>query len=130
MSRGFKPYFYFGHIDGNSLDLPIKIIRKLLSNRFDTVWDHRALCDCNLVLNKPIHSISKQCSIQTLERVYKHYYLIIRGEGNIKGKRFSCAKYGRGGWTYGQDRRRIMKTVVINIFLLYFRFHSMLYYIL
>ena len=28
---------------------------------------------------KPIHSISKQYSIQTLERVYKHYYYIIRG---------------------------------------------------
>ena len=29
---------------------------------------------------KPIHSISKQYSIQTLERVYKHYYYIIRGK--------------------------------------------------
>ena len=28
----------------------------------------------------PIHSISKQYSIQTLERVYKHYYYIIRGD--------------------------------------------------
>ena len=29
--------------------------------------------------DEPIHSISKQYSIQTLERVYKHYYFIIRG---------------------------------------------------
>ena len=28
---------------------------------------------------KPNHSISKQYSIQILERVYKHYYYIIRG---------------------------------------------------
>ena len=31
----------------------------------------------------PIHSISKQYSIQTLERVYKHYYYIIRGEKDL-----------------------------------------------
>ncbi|MGI6008450.1 MAG: hypothetical protein ACOX8E_13295, partial [Ruminococcus sp.] len=35
--------------------------------------------------NKPIHSISKQYSIQTLERVYKYYYYIIRGEIYMPG---------------------------------------------
>ena len=34
--------------------------------------------------DEPIHSISKQYSIQTLERVYKHYYFIIRGGGNVQ----------------------------------------------
>ena len=33
---------------------------------------------------KPIHSISKQYSIQTLERVYKHYFFIIRGRREEK----------------------------------------------
>ena len=49
--------------------------------------------------NKPIHSISKQYSIQSLERDYKHYYFIIRGEVyekklfTAKDERFKCNSF-------------------------------------
>ena len=37
----------------NTTSIPTKIIASLLSIiDFDTVWNHRALCSCNLVLHK------------------------------------------------------------------------------
>ena len=53
---------------------------------------------------KPIHSISKQYSIQTLERVYKHYYYIIRGiTVNEAAKRSHIAPPALKNILYGNE---------------------------